>query len=78
MVHHQSHATLKAFGGEPFERLARQRHDVVARRLGERAAARDDALQALTFANRAALKRLLGRPAVREREQLAAVRRARR
>jgi len=44
----------------------------------ERAAARDDALQALTFANRAALKRLLGRPAVREREQLAAVRRARR
>lgn len=78
VVHHQSHATTKAFGGEPFERLARQRHDVVARRLGGRAAARDDALQALTFANRAALKRLLGRPAVREREQLAAVRRARR
>ncbi|MFL5858913.1 MAG: glycosyltransferase, partial [Solirubrobacteraceae bacterium] len=78
VVHHQSHTTTKAFGGEPFERLARQRHDVVARRLGERAAARDDALQALTFANRAALKRLLGRPAVREREQLAAVRRARR
>jgi N-acetylglucosaminyl-diphospho-decaprenol L-rhamnosyltransferase len=78
VVHHQSHATTKAFGGEPFERLARQRHDVVARRLGERAAARDDALQALTFANRVTLKRLLGRPAVREREQLAAVRRARR
>jgi N-acetylglucosaminyl-diphospho-decaprenol L-rhamnosyltransferase len=76
VVHHQSHATIKAFGGEPFERLARQRHDVVARRLGERAAARDDALQALTFANRVALKRLLGRPADREREQLAAVRRA--
>jgi GT2 family glycosyltransferase len=78
VVHHQSHATTKAFGGEPFERLARQRHNVVARRLGERAAARDDALQALTFANRVALKRLLGRPADREREQLAAVRRARR
>jgi N-acetylglucosaminyl-diphospho-decaprenol L-rhamnosyltransferase len=78
VVHHQSHATTKAFGGEPFERLARQRHDVVARRLGERAAARDDALQALTFANRVVLKRLLGRPADREREQLAAVRRARR
>jgi GT2 family glycosyltransferase len=78
VVHHQSHTTTKAFGGEPFERLARQRHDVVARRLGERAAARDDALQALTFANRVALKRLLGRPADREREQLAAVRRARR
>ena len=78
VIHHQSHATLKAFGGEPFERLARQRHDVVARRLGERAAIRDDALQALTFANRVALKRLFGRPAGREREQLAAVRRARR
>jgi N-acetylglucosaminyl-diphospho-decaprenol L-rhamnosyltransferase len=78
VIHHQSHTTTKAFGGEPFERLARQRHDVVARRLGERAAARDDALQALTFANRVALKRLLGRPADREREQLAAVRRARR
>jgi hypothetical protein len=35
-------------------------------------------LQALTFANRVALKRLLGRPADREREQLAAVRRTRR
>jgi N-acetylglucosaminyl-diphospho-decaprenol L-rhamnosyltransferase len=78
VVHHQSHSTTRAFGGEPFERLARQRHDVVARRLGARVASRDDALQALTFANRVALKRLLGRPADREREQLAAVRRARR
>ena len=74
MIHHQSHATTRAFGGEPYERLARQRHDVVARRLGERTAARDDLLQALTFANRVALKRLLRRPAGREREQLAAVR----
>ena len=74
VIHHQSHATTRAFGGEPYERLARQRHDVVARRLGERTAARDDLLQALTFANRLALKRLLRRPAGREREQLAAVR----
>ena len=74
VIHHQSHATTRAFGGEPYERLARQRHDVVARRLGERTAARDDLLQALTFANRVALKRLLRRPAGREREQLAAVR----
>jgi N-acetylglucosaminyl-diphospho-decaprenol L-rhamnosyltransferase len=78
VIHHQSHATTRAFGGEPFARLARQRHAVVARRLGERAAARDDALQALTFANRAALKRLLRRPAARERAQLRAVRAARR
>jgi N-acetylglucosaminyl-diphospho-decaprenol L-rhamnosyltransferase len=76
VVHHKSHATMKAFGGEPFERLARQRHAVVARRLGERAAARDHALQALTFANRVALKRLLGRPADRERRQLTAIRKA--
>ena len=74
VIHHRSHATTPAFGGEPFTRLARQRHDVVARRLGERAAARDDLLQALTFANRVALKRLLGRPAERERAQLAAMR----
>ena len=74
VIHHQSHATTRAFGGEPYARLARQRHDVVARRLGERTAARDDLLQALTFANRLALKRLLRRPAGREREQLAAVR----
>jgi GT2 family glycosyltransferase/glycosyltransferase involved in cell wall biosynthesis len=78
VIHHQSHATTRAFGGEPFERLARQRHAVVARRLGERAAARDDAMQALTFANRAALKGLLRRPAARERAQLRAVRAARR
>jgi GT2 family glycosyltransferase len=78
VIHHQSHATTRAFGGEPFERLARQRHDVVARRLGERAAARDDALQALTFANRAALKGLLRRRVERERAQLRAVLSARR
>jgi GT2 family glycosyltransferase len=78
VIHHRSHATTRAFGGEPFARLARQRHDVVARRLGERAAARDDLLQALTFANRVALKRLLRRPADREREQLAAIRTVRR
>ena len=34
----------------------------------------DDAAQALTFASRGALKRAVGRPAARERRQLAAVR----
>jgi N-acetylglucosaminyl-diphospho-decaprenol L-rhamnosyltransferase len=74
VLHHQSHTTKRAFGGEPYERLARQRHDIVERRLGPRAAARDDLLQALTFANRVALKRLLRQPADRERAQLAALR----
>jgi N-acetylglucosaminyl-diphospho-decaprenol L-rhamnosyltransferase len=78
VVHHQSHSTEQAFGGEPFERLARQRHAVVERRRGPATARRDDLLQALTFTNRAAIKRLLGHPADRERAQLAALRNTRR
>ena len=78
VVHHQSHSHARAFGGEPFERLARQRRDVIARRLGEHVARRDDILQTMTFANRLALKRLLGKPVDRERWQLAAVREAKR
>jgi hypothetical protein len=62
-----------AFGGEPFERLAHARHDVVARRLGQRRAATDDALQALTFASRIALKGLVRRSTERERAQLRAL-----
>ena len=42
--------TRAAFGGEPFERLARARHDVVARRLGRRRAR-------LTTASRRSLSR---------------------
>jgi N-acetylglucosaminyl-diphospho-decaprenol L-rhamnosyltransferase len=73
VVHHRAHATGRAFGGEPFELLARARHDVVARRLGGRRARVDDCAQALTFASRAALRRLVGRSAARERRQLDAV-----
>ena len=73
VCHHRAHASAVAFGGEPFERLARARHDVVGRRLGRRRAAVDDALQALTFASRIAAKGLLRRPAERERAQLRAV-----
>ena len=62
-----------AFGGEPFARLAAARHDVVRARLGARRAAVDDALQALTFGSRIALKWALGRPAQRERAQLRAL-----
>jgi glycosyltransferase involved in cell wall biosynthesis/GT2 family glycosyltransferase len=74
VVHHRAHSSSVAFGGEPFERLAAARHDVVRRRLGRRRAAIDDALQMLTFASRIAVKTVLGRPAGRERAQLRAVR----
>jgi GT2 family glycosyltransferase len=74
VLHHGGHASYAAFGGEPFERQARARHDVVWRRLGPRAAAVDDAQQALTFASRIAYKRALWRPWTRERRQLQAVR----
>jgi N-acetylglucosaminyl-diphospho-decaprenol L-rhamnosyltransferase len=73
VLHHGAHSSLAAFGGEPFDLLARARHDVVARRLGLRRAALDDAAQAFTFASRALLKRALGRSAARERQQLAAL-----
>jgi GT2 family glycosyltransferase len=74
VLHHGARSSLRAFGGEPLERQAQARHDVVARRLGRPAAALDDAAQAATFASRLALKRALGRPAERERRQLAALR----
>jgi GT2 family glycosyltransferase len=78
VIHQRAHSSSVAFGGEPFERLARARHDVVARRLGRRRAAVDDALQALTFASRVAVKPLVGRSAARERAQLRALLSARR
>jgi N-acetylglucosaminyl-diphospho-decaprenol L-rhamnosyltransferase len=73
VIHHRAHAAVPAFGGEAFDRLARGRHDAVRRRLGARRASLDDAAQAVTFTSRLALKRTLGRPAARERAQLAAV-----
>jgi N-acetylglucosaminyl-diphospho-decaprenol L-rhamnosyltransferase len=73
VLHHRAHSTEPAFGGEPFELLARARHDVVQRRLGPGRARLDGATQALTFATRGALKWMLGRDAERERRQLGAV-----
>lgn len=78
VIHHRAHSSREAFGGEPFELLARARRDVVARRLGPRAVRVDDAGQVATFASRIAAKRMLGRSAARERRQLAALRRVRR
>ena len=76
VLHHHGHATRR--DGERFELLARQRREVVERRLGPARRRRDDAAQLVTFASRIALKTLLRRPAERERAQLAALRRARR
>jgi N-acetylglucosaminyl-diphospho-decaprenol L-rhamnosyltransferase len=76
--HAGGHATVPAYGGEPHRILAVRRREVVARRLGGRALALDDAAQALTFATRAGARMLLGRDARRERGQLAALRAARR
>jgi N-acetylglucosaminyl-diphospho-decaprenol L-rhamnosyltransferase len=78
VIHRRAHSSAGAFGGEPFERLARGRSEVVERRLGRHRAALDDASQALTFASRIAAKRLLGRSAGRERRQLGALLRVRR
>jgi GT2 family glycosyltransferase len=74
VIHARAHSTAPAFGGEPFEQLARARHEVVARRLGPRYAWLDDSAQAVTFTSRRLLKRVLGRDAERERRQLAAIR----
>jgi N-acetylglucosaminyl-diphospho-decaprenol L-rhamnosyltransferase len=73
VLHAGAHASVPAFGGEPFERLARARHDVVARRLGPRRSRLDDAAQAVTFRSRRRLKRMLGRSGIREQRQLEAL-----
>jgi N-acetylglucosaminyl-diphospho-decaprenol L-rhamnosyltransferase len=78
VIHHGAHSTRHAFGGEPYELLARRRRAVVAERRGRRRALLDDLLQATTFADRLAIKSLARRDATREREQLRALRRARR
>ena len=73
IVHHRAHASDRAFGGEPFALLAARRREVVLERRGRVRATIDGALQLITFANRFALKRLLRRPAERERRQIAAL-----
>jgi GT2 family glycosyltransferase/glycosyltransferase involved in cell wall biosynthesis len=78
VLHHGAHATVPAFGGEAFERLAQARHDVIAGRLGVRRGRLDDLTQAVTFGSRIALKRTLRRSVARERRQLRAVRAVRR
>ncbi len=74
VLHTGGHSTARVFSEEPFELLARARHDAVARGLGSRRARIDDRLQKLTFGSRIVLKTALGMGAERERRQLAAVR----
>jgi GT2 family glycosyltransferase len=78
VVHTGGHSTGPAYGGEPHALLARRRRDVVASRLGRRAAALDGLAQAVTFATRAAARLVLRRDHRRERAQLSAVLAARR
>ena len=78
VLHKRAHSSGRAFGGEPFELLAHERRQVIGRRRGRRAARLDDMAQAATFATRLALKRLLRRPAERERRQLETINRVRR
>ena len=78
VIHRGAHATGRRFGGEPFDLLAERRREVVRRWRGERRQRADDSAQAVTFGTRIALKSALGGTAQREREQLAALRRARR
>jgi N-acetylglucosaminyl-diphospho-decaprenol L-rhamnosyltransferase len=74
--HLGGHSTRRVYDGDPHELLARRRHEVVAANCGTVAAVLDDLAQALTFATRAAARLALGRPADRERAQLAALLRA--
>ena len=76
--HIGGHATEVAYRGEPYELMASRRRAVVRERLGRSALALDDAAQALTFATRAAARRLLGDSGAREAAQLRAVLGARR
>ncbi len=74
VLHHGGHSIEAAHGGEPFELRARARHAALELARGRATALADDAVQALTFASRAALKGLLGQGGERERRQLAALR----
>ena len=72
VIHTRAHATTREFGGENYELLARQRRDVVLRRMGRGRARLDDVIELLTFADRALLRTLTGRSARRETERFRA------
>jgi glycosyltransferase involved in cell wall biosynthesis/GT2 family glycosyltransferase len=72
VLHTGAHATEREYGGENYELLARQRRAIVQRRMGLRRAIVDDVIELTTFADRALLRRLIGRSAERERERFRA------
>lgn len=72
LVHVGGHSTLVAFSGEAFGVQARRRREVVRANLGDRALARDDRAQALTYRLRA----LAGRERERNGALLVALREA--
>jgi N-acetylglucosaminyl-diphospho-decaprenol L-rhamnosyltransferase len=72
VIHTRAHSTDRAFGGENYELLARQRRDVVRRRLGRTRAMVDDVIELMTFADRALLHALTGHSAKRETERFRA------
>jgi glycosyltransferase involved in cell wall biosynthesis/GT2 family glycosyltransferase len=72
VIHSGAHSTKRAFGGENYELLARQRREVVRRRLGGRRAMVDDVIELMTFADRALLRTLSGRSAKKETERFRA------
>ena len=74
VVHQDAHSTGAAYGGEPFELLARQRRAVIGERRGQEAVERDDRIWLTTYMSRIVLKTITGRSTVRERRQLAALR----
>ncbi|HYH58122.1 MAG TPA: glycosyltransferase family 2 protein [Thermoleophilaceae bacterium] len=69
VLHRRAHTTARAFGGEPYDLLARRRLEVVEKRRGRRAALLDAAVLAATHAIRAPFSR-------RDRAHLAATVRA--
>jgi glycosyltransferase involved in cell wall biosynthesis/GT2 family glycosyltransferase len=72
VIHTRAHSTERAFGGENYELLARQRREVVRRRMGGRRAMVDDVIELMTFADRALLRALSGRSAKKETERFRA------
>lgn len=73
VIHSGGHSARRAFDGEPFELLAERRRRVVRQLRGAGRGRVDDLFQLATFSDRLLLKRLAGRPAERERRQLAAL-----
>jgi N-acetylglucosaminyl-diphospho-decaprenol L-rhamnosyltransferase len=77
VLHTDAHSTRPAFGGEPFDLLARQRRAVIGERRGAQAARRDHWTWVLGALDRIVLKTLTGRSTAREQRQLSAEWRAR-